>query len=157
MSALTSDSYHFFWRGPFSNWHKSEFYDRGIKFNCVEQYMMAAKAMLFSDTVTHHDIMKQTDPRNMKALGRRVKGYNDMEWDYFKENIVFRGLLCKFSQNPDLRIELLSTGNKMLVEASPYDRVWGIGFGEAEALANKSKWGENLLGKLLTEVKFMLQ
>ena len=149
--------YCFFWRGYLSNWYKAEFWDRGIKYSCVEQYMMAHKAMLFGDAATHHDIMKQTDPRNMKALGRRVNGYNDMQWDFFKCNIVFRGLLCKFQQWADLRHELLTTGDKILVEASPYDRVWGIGYGEAEAMDNIDKWGENLLGKLLTEVKVLLQ
>ena len=148
--------YTFFWRGPFSNWHKADFWDRGIKYNCVEQYMMAQKAMLFDDFVTYNDIMQQTDPRNMKALGRRVQNYTQEKWDFFCDNIVFRGCLQKFTQNGNLREELLATGDTILVEASPYDSIWGIGFSEAEALDNIKSWGANKLGYILTEVKTFL-
>jgi ribA/ribD-fused uncharacterized protein len=149
-----SPKFYYFWRGPLSNWYPSEFMDyKGNLYNCVEQYMMAKKALLFNDVQTYADIMAQDSPRNMKSLGRRVKNYVQDTWDNFNMEIVWFGCFLKFTQNPDLQTFLLNTGDKYLVEASPYDRVWGIGYSEKDAPANMGTWGENKLGNVLTSVR----
>ena len=88
---------------------------------------MAAKAELFGDGEIRDQILKCSDPRQIKALGRKVRGFDQRVWDRFKYAIVLGGNWCKFSQNRDLREFLLSTGDSVLVEASPYDSIWGIG------------------------------
>ena len=149
--------YHFFWSGPFSNWYPAAFWDYGTCYNCVEQYMMAHKAMVFGDYDTHASIMFEDDPKVIKELGRKVKNYDEVRWNFFRQQVVFRGCLQKFLQNADLREQLIDTGDDLLVEASPYDRIWGIGFREINAVIHRAQWGENLLGKILTEVKVILQ
>lgn len=149
--------YTFFWPGPFSNWHPSPFWDYGIEYNCVEQYMMAHKAVLFGDYDTHTCIMLSTSPKDIKAMGKKVKKFEETRWIFFRQQIVFRGCLQKFTQNGDLRQLLLDTNDSILVEASPYDRIWGIGFREKDAIVNRAQWGLNLLGNILTEVKGLLK
>lgn len=144
--------YTFFYSGPFSNWHKSYFKMDKNWFSCMEQYMMYMKAMLFEDEETAKKILDEKSPADQKALGRQVKNFNPTKWDNEKENIVFQGLKAKFEQNPGLMIQLKASKG-LLVEASPDDRIWGIGFSENTALQNKDKWGENLLGKLLTKLR----
>lgn len=151
------NKYYFFYSGPFSNWYKCGFWDLGREYNCVEQYMMAHKALLFDDLHSFGAIMQSNSPRDIKELGRKVSNFNPYIWDNFKYNVVFKGCLQKFSQNGVLRQDLLYTGDSILVEASPVDRVWGIGFSADDAVQNYALWGENLLGKVLTEVKTFLQ
>ena len=117
--------------------------------------MMAKKAALFCDAEHRAEILSVRDPKRIKALGREVRGFEEAVWQRFRYAIVLNGSWLKFSQNRELRDFLLSTGDKILVEASPYDRVWGIGLTEhEEAAENPLKWkGENLLGFALTEVR----
>ena len=152
-----STNYYFFWHGPFSNWYMSVFEDKNVVFNCVEQYFMAHKALLFDDTRSYHAILDTSQPAEQKKLGRQVEGFNQDRWNAFKCMIMFRGCVQKFLQNPDLRYILLNTGNKIIVEASPYDSIWGIGFRKDHALANKDKWGQNLLGQTLMQVRGILK
>ena len=120
--------------------------------------MMACKAALFSDTATLELILEEnakpnTDPKHIKALGRRVSPFDEKTWVEHREEIVYHGNLYKFGQDEGLKKTLLETGDLILVEASPYDRVWGIGFKEDRAMREKERWGLNLLGKALMRVR----
>jgi len=119
-----------------------------IEYNCCEQYMMHQKALTFGDTDTAKLIMKAEHPKDQKALGRQVKNFDKAKWDTVSIGIVYKGNYAKFSQNDELGDELLATGNKILVEASPYDTIWGIGMGEKEpGINDPANWkGLNLLG-----------
>jgi ribA/ribD-fused uncharacterized protein len=120
----------------------------GIGYNCCEQYMMHQKALTFGDTETAELVMKTENPKDQKALGRQVKNFDKAKWDTVSIGIVFKGNYAKFNQNVELGDELLATGNKILVEASPYDTIWGIGMGEKEpGINDPANWkGLNLLG-----------
>jgi len=124
-----------------------------IEYHCAEQYMMAHKALLFQDNDTFAKICKANTPKECKELGRQVRNFDQKRWDEYKEEIVVVGNYHKFTQNPDLAEYLKSTDGKVLAEASPYDRIWGIGFDKDHAFENRSKWGQNLLGKALMIVR----
>lgn len=149
------EKFTFFWRGPFSQWHHSPFEIQGIHYNCAEQFMMAAKARLFDDDVILARIMGSSDPREQKKLGRQVQGFVQKTWDGAARGLVETGSFAKFDQNPDLKEALLATTGTTLVEASPYDRIWGIGLMESDPRAqDRSTWlGTNWLGEVLTEVR----
>jgi len=109
------------------------------------------KAICFNDKSIAVQILSATEPRRVKALGRQVKGFRDDRWDEVKYKVVVEGNWYKFTQNPTFKQRLLETGNKIIVEASPYDKIWGIGVAATE---DKSKWrGQNLLGKAIMEVR----
>lgn len=112
--------------------------------------MMHQKAILFNDEESASKILQTDDPKTCQELGRQVKNYNASIWNENKLNIVTEGSYHKFAhstlQNDDLKSKLLATGNRPLVEASPVDRVWGVGFGAQDAEDNRAEWGENLLG-----------
>jgi len=152
------NDYYFFWSGPFSQWQHSEFTLDGVDFLTAEQAMMYLKALLFHDEKTGNLILAATDPGKQKALGRQVSGFDEGVWDEHKYAIVKRSNLAKFSQNKGLRRKLFQTGKKMLVEASPVDVIWGIGLDEREAamIAPEFWPGQNLLGKIMTEVRDQL-
>lgn len=138
-----------------SQWWQQEFRAAAHTYCCMEQYMMAAKAELFGDREIRTQILQCRDPRQIKALGRRVRGFDQKIWDQFKYPIVLSGNWCKFSQNCDLRAFLLSTGDSVLAEASPYDAIWGIRLSaDAPAAQDPAQWqGQNLLGFALMEVR----
>ena len=100
-------------------------------------------------------IMRSDDPKEIKALGRKVHGFKEEAWDEVKYPLILNGNYNKFVQNEQLRSFLLSTGDSILVEASPYDRVWGIGLAAEDPRAqDPQQWrGENLLGFALMEVR----
>lgn len=139
----------------FSQWWMADFWSVAHTYCCMEQYMMAAKAELFQDQESREKILKSSDPKQIKALGRKVLGFEQAVWDKFKYSIILNGNWCKFSQNQRLREALLATGNSILVEASPYDNIWGIGLsGSSPEAKNPLKWrGHNLLGFALMEVR----
>ncbi len=142
-----------------SQWWKCKFTVDGITYSCTEQFMMAEKARLFQDQEMESMIMKANDPKVMKAYGRAVQNFNKETWDNSCYEIVKKGNLAKFSQNEELWEFLKTTGKKrILVEASPRDRIWGIGMGKNNPDAeNPVKWrGTNLLGFALTEVRDIL-
>lgn len=114
----------FFWttKDYMSNWHLSPFTIDGVSFNCAEQWMMYAKAMLFGDTVIAKQILAEPVPREQKALGRKVKGFVSEVWDQECFAIMVKGCLQKFLQNPHLKEQLLATDDLILVEASPMIR-----------------------------------
>lgn len=142
----------------FSNWHEASFEYRGHKFNCVEQFMMYSKARLFNDHEIAEKIMATKDQKEQKALGRLVKNFDGKVWDEKCLSIVTVGCREKFSQNPKLLQALIATGDRVLVEASPYDKIWGIGLSENDPNAQlPEKWkGQNLLGVALTNVRKIL-
>jgi len=148
------ENYHFFWESfsPFSNWHMCKFVYKGIRFNCSEQAMMWEKAMSCSDENAAARVLEEVDPSKQKAIGRSILNFNVQKWDSEKYETVKGILRHKFGQNPELKKALLKHSGKTFVEASPYDRIWGIGYSDIEALANMDNWGDNLLGKMLTEL-----
>ena len=140
----------------FSQWYKCNFTNsNGTEFSSAEQYMMYKKALLFGDKEIAQKIINSDDPAEVKALGRKVKNYSESKWNEYKYKIVVRGNKLKFSQNKKLLKRLLETGNKLLVEASPYDKIWGIGLTAIDACKiPQNKWpGQNLLGLALGEVR----
>lgn len=149
---MDDKKYHFFWGGVFSNWYPSHFVHKDTAFTCGEQMMMWEKAMLMEDEESAELILQATSPKEMKQLGRQVKDFNEGLWNVYKYQLVKEGLRSRFTQDLGARKLLQKVKGKVLVEASPYDRIWGIGFSEENALKNKNRWGENLLGKILTEL-----
>lgn len=147
-----NNQYYFFWKNKLSNWTPSEFIVNNITYNCGEQYMMHQKALYFNDLETASEIMNETNPKIIKDLGRKVKNYNDSKWNAARYDIVKAGLYQRFHQNTELKEFLTSKKNYILVEASPFDRIWGIGYDAEHAIENINNWGENLLGKILTEL-----
>lgn len=147
----------FFWGSdsPFSNWYPQWFVHQGTQYNCSEQYMMYQKARLFKDFDVAEMIMEQTSPRKQKFLGRQVRGFDNSVWMAECENIMIPGLISKFQQDTYSLNTLLDTGDSIIVEASPYDKIWGIGMTEDDPRAtDPSKWdGKNLLGIVLMKVR----
>ena len=143
----------------FSQWYDIYFEVDGVQYHTTEQYMMASKARLFGDEDTWNEIMNAYSPAEYKKLGRKVKGFDATIWDEKKLDIVVEGNKAKFSQNPDLKEFLHATRDAILVEASPYDKIWGIGLDREAALNSRIEdWnGENLLGCALMEVRDWLK
>jgi ribA/ribD-fused uncharacterized protein len=139
----------------FSQWFPLEFEENGIIYKTAEHYMMAGKAKLFNDNEILEEILKAESPNVAKSLGRKVKNFDPQIWNEHKYEIVKRGNALKFSQNEKYKAFLLSTNDKILVEASPYDTIWGIGMLEADSRAkNPLQWnGGNLLGFALMEAR----
>lgn len=130
-------------------------------YNC-EHYMMFQKASLFKDDKIKQKIIQEHNPKNIKKLGREVKNFNNETWNRYKEFIIYQGNLLKFSSNEDLKEKLLSTGNKVLIETSPFDSVYGIGLDYYGRSLNKQQFdlfnvddwkGSNLLGFALMQVR----
>jgi ribA/ribD-fused uncharacterized protein len=144
---------------PFSNWHQAMFEVDGVGYSCMEQFMMLQKATLFGDLEIAGLIMTAKSAREHKALGRQVKGFDEAVWREHREQIVLNGALAKFGQNDDLLKALLATGQKLLVEASPYDTIWGIGMSKDDPRAtNPGQWpGQNLLGNILGRARDILR
>lgn len=166
---LTREDFVFFWghqdrenklgKACLSQWYMCNFMVGDLFFNCAEQYMMAEKAYMFGDEDVYNQILQEYNQMNIKKLGRKVRNFNDYVWKGNRMSVVIEGNLAKFSQNENLRNFLLSTGDEILVEASPKDTVWGIGLEETSPDAiNPRNWkGENLLGFALMEVRDILQ
>ncbi len=117
--------------------------------------MMYCKAKIFHDDVSAEKILNATTPKQHKALGRSVSGFDSSLWDEKCEHYVYVGAMAKFGQNPHLLKFLLGTGDTQLVEASPYDKIWGVGLAASDPrIHDESRWrGANRLGKVLTQVR----
>jgi ribA/ribD-fused uncharacterized protein len=148
-----------FWGGTFSQWFPSDFIIDGIKYVTAEQYMMARKAKLFGDNDAYCEIMKSKEPAYQKQIGRQVKGFKKNEWESICRQIVYDGNYAKFTQNPVMKEELMATGDMEIVEASPHDKIWGIGLHETDPRAwDKSTWkGTNWLGEAIMQVRETLK
>ena len=164
----TTDKYVFFWKEhPFCNFTKCKikfanpYYvadgDNPFYFSSSEQMFMWFKAMFFFDTETAEKILKTSDPEEARRLGREVKGYDDKKWNDVRVHYMKTAVSAKFIQNKELRDKLIDPkyDGKQFVEASPYDRIWGIGCDQDSALKldNYKNWGRNELGKILNEVR----
>jgi ribA/ribD-fused uncharacterized protein len=138
-----------------SQWHAADFQVDGLRYPTAEHFMMAEKARCFRDEATLSKILSSTDPKEAKALGRQVKGFEASTWAEISFGAVCRGNEAKFRQNPKLREYLLGTEGTCLVEASPFDRIWGIGLASDDAKARDPRqWrGLNLLGLALERVR----
>ncbi|KAL9036266.1 MAG: hypothetical protein Q9180_004397 [Flavoplaca navasiana] len=127
-----------------------------MTFKTTEQYMMYHKAILFDDADIAHQIMLAKLPKEHKALGRKVKNFNGDIWEAHRVQIVEQGnwnKFCSSNEGSKWRDMLRKTGDRELVEASPFDRIWGVGYSADHADAHRSMWGANLLGKALMRVR----
>lgn len=141
-----------------SQWYSSNFDYLGQEYCCMEQMMMASKAQLFNAQEIMQKILQSKDPKEIKQLGRMVPNFSDQIWDQVKHSIVLNGNFRKFISNVEIRDFLINTKDAILVEASPYDRIWGIGMEENnQNINNLSLWGQNMLGFALMEVRDELQ
>lgn len=130
-----------------------------IEFATSEHFMMYHKALLMNDVSTAKRILEAEHPSEAKKLGREVQNFDQALWTKHADAVVEEGNWYKFSdeRSKDLKEVLLSTGHKEIVEASPDDRIWGIGFDANEAEGNEDKWGNNGLGKALMKVRERLR
>jgi ribA/ribD-fused uncharacterized protein len=150
----TTDKYVFFLSGIYSQWHKAEIEIDGIVYNTCEQYMMHQKAVTFGDAAMAQKILETDDPAEQKGYGRLIKGFDKAVWDKACFDIVLKGNIAKFTQHPNLGKKLVETGTRILAEASPKDAIWGIGMHETNPnIEDESKWGTNLLGKVLMKTR----
>jgi len=151
------EQFTFFYRtaSPFSQWHSTRFVVGDVTFNCAEQYMMYMKAKLFGDEAMAERILAAAEPREQKALGRKVKNFDQTKWEEHCQQIVYDGNYAKFTQNEALKQVLLSTVGTTLVEASPTDCIWGVGLAEDDLqIQNRLTWrGKNYLGEILTKLR----
>lgn len=143
--------------GYLSNWAKSAFVLDGVTYNCLEQWIMASKALACHNAAVREHVMQTSNPRKQKGLGRSLDQKTvsrcwklQQKWD-----VQFRGARAKFQQNEELAVKLLQTGQKLIAEASPNDKIFGIGLAPNNPLAqDPNNWkGLNLLGKALTQVR----
>ncbi len=160
--------YLFFWghskngdeitKSCFSQWFESPFEVEGVVYKTAEHWMMAKKAELFEDAEILEKIIQSKTPAEAKKLGRKVKDFDNDIWSQNRFRIVVEGNRHKFMQNPEFKWFLLNTGNRILVEASPVDAIWGIGMAQGHKdIYNPNAWkGENLLGFALMEVRDLL-
>jgi len=149
------EQFTFFWNGPFSQWYKCAILIDDVLYNCCEQFMMSQKALQFNDKDSHRKIMSSDDPSYHKIYGRKVKNFDVDMWNECAKDIVYKGNYAKFTQNPKLKKILLATIGTTLVEASPYDKIWGIGLSKDDPKAkDRNTWqGTNWLGEILTKVR----
>ncbi|PJN26831.1 NADAR family protein [Kitasatospora sp. CB02891] len=165
----SSPKYLFFWRhqpqgngqigaGVFSQWTPSPFTVDGVEYLTAEHWMMAGKARLFGDEESVPRILRARTPAEAQKLGRLVKDFDQDAWEAHRFELVVTGNVAKFGQDERLRDYLLRTGTRVLVEASPLDRIWGIGLAaDSEQAISPSQWrGLNLLGFALMEARARL-
>ncbi|MGW5753293.1 NADAR family protein [Nocardia rhamnosiphila] len=145
--------------GCLSQWWPAEFTVDGTVFPTAEHYMMWRKAMLFDDGAIAAEVLEAGSPGAAKALGRRIVGFDEELWGLHRFGIVVAGNVAKFGRHEELRRFLLDTGDRVLVEASPVDRVWGIGLAADDPRAeDPARWkGLNLLGFALMEARSALR
>jgi hypothetical protein len=143
--------------GPWvlSQWYPAPFTVDGVTWPTAEHWMMGEKARLFGDAKNAAAILATPNPMEVKRIGRRVKGFDEELWAEHRVDVVLRGNQAKFSQHPALRDYLLGTAPRILVEASPHDRIWGIGLAADDPRARDPRtwFGENLLGFTLMRVR----
>ncbi len=142
----------------FSQWWVAPFTVDGHSYPTAEHWMMAEKARLFQDDEMLEKILLAQSPAQAKKLGRQVRGFDQAIWESKRSEIVVQGNLHKFNQHPDLKNFLLNTKQRVLVEASPRDTIWGIGLSSKNERASvPAQWrGKNLLGFALMEVRDLL-
>jgi ribA/ribD-fused uncharacterized protein len=154
-----TDTHIFFWGTEYSNWYGCGFTHKDKYFNNSEQAFMWEKAKFFGDDEIAELILRTASPKDAKALGRKVRGFDDKKWAMVSYPIMIAVNVEKYLQNPRLREKLLATDDKVLVEASPYDKIWGIGLSEDDdRCLDEHQWQVmNLLGKALMLVRKQLK
>ena len=153
-----TDTHVYFWRNntPFSNFYKQAFNYKGYRLNYSEQAFMIEKALQFDPSKVDL-IVNVKNPHDAKGIGRQIRNYNDTIWNAKRYSVMVKVLEANF-QNKELKKILLETGDRIIVEASPYDRIWGVGLGENDGDLYTGNWrGQNLLGKALMEVRDKLR
>ena len=155
ISVYDSPDYHFFWGGHCSQWMISPFEEFGETFNTAEQFMMAAKAKTFGDDETYALIMAEDDPAKQKKLGKLVKNFTEEKWNAVAKDFVTLANYNKFTQNDDYYDFLMEHKGCFFVEASPNDKIWGIGMGvNAAGIENPANWqGTNWLGECINAAR----
>ncbi|MCD6258510.1 MAG: NADAR family protein [Helicobacteraceae bacterium] len=160
--------YLFFWkhqteskeisRTCLSQWYRAEFSIENQLYLSAEHFMMASKARLFGDFHKEKEILKMVNPYDVQSLGQEVTGFDEKTWEKHRFDIVIKGNLEKFKQNEKLKKYLLETKEKILVEASPHDKIWGVGLQEEDStIYNPYRWkGLNLLGFALMKVRSII-
>jgi len=149
--------------GCLQQWYPSPFVEKDAQsgderhFHTSEQYMMFHKALLMGDTEIAEQTLACATPGEAKALGRKVRNFDQKMWDENCDRVVEQGNYLKFSQDERLRQALLGTEEREIVETSPNDRLWGVGFNSEDALEHVAEWGENKLGKALMRVRERLK
>ena len=145
--------------GCLSQWWPAPFTVEGRTFRTAEHYMMWRKAMMFGDVSAADRIVAAGHPRQAKMLGRGVRGFDEQSWVDRRFAVVVDAGIAKFGQDPSLRDFLLGTGKRVLVEASPADRIWGIGLSATDdRAADPARWkGLNLLGFALMQARDQLR
>lgn len=156
-----TDEFVLFWtsKDVYSNFHYTPFYYKGIRYKWAEQAIMYEKAKLFGADKIAESILEAIDAGDCKKLGRsREIPFNENIWDKNKERI-FKDILREKYKLSNLRRLMLQSGKREFVEASPYDNIWGIGMRENDpGVTDRSNWkGQNLLGKILTEIRDEIQ
>ncbi|MDR7383654.1 NADAR family protein [Promicromonospora iranensis] len=146
-------------KGSLSQWFVAPFEVAGERYATAEHWMMAEKARLFRDPDAERAAIDAPNPALAKAAGRAVRDFDGDVWARERFEVVVRGNVHKFAAHPDLQEFLLRTGSRVLVEASPRDRVWGIGMGaKNENAENPAAWrGLNVLGFALMEARERLR
>lgn len=141
--------------GCLSQWWPAPFVVDGVRYATAEHFMMAGKARVFGDAEAEASVLADDDPAHAKAVGRTVRGYDTATWAEHRVDVVTRGNVAKFGAHPDLAAFLAATGDAVLVEASPVDRLWGIGLAADHPDAtHPERWpGLNLLGFALADVR----
>lgn len=141
-------------KSPFSNFNRRRFTVDGVLFDHMEQYLMYCKALYFADLQVAKLVLREPDPVVCKRLGRSVRPFNAEKWDIAVWNIALKGMHAKYTQNKDYLALLLESAGRELVEASPYDYVWGIGIDINDPrIHDRSQWGNNKQGKLTMKTR----
>jgi ribA/ribD-fused uncharacterized protein len=142
-------------QGCLSQWYPAPFTAGGVRYATAEHYMMAGKARLFGDAEAERLVLASDDPGRAKSAGRRVRGFDEDAWAAHRYDLVVAANAAKFARHPPLRDYLLATGERVLVEASPSDTIWGIGLSAKQPEArHPARWrGLNLLGFALMDVR----
>lgn len=145
--------------GCLSQWWPAAFTAEGVEFRTAEHYMMWRKAMLFGDAAIAEKVLAAAHPGKAKVLGRQIAEFDEHIWEEQRFPIVVAGSVAKFGQHAELRRFLLNTGARVLVEASPVDRIWGVGLtADDPGIENPAQWkGLNLLGFALMEARDILR
>lgn len=151
-----TDDYIFFYKDWLSNYQRTYFEYKDHEFTSTEQAFMYMKAMFFQDYESAINILDSKTPNDARLLGRKVKGYDDKKWSEVRYKIFYDLNLIKYTTDRKLQQMLLDSkfDGKIFVEASPIDRIWGIGISEDKDPEYKEhEWGRNFLGKIITNIR----